>query len=112
MKICSKIRRFAMSFLRVAATQGRFATAIPAALSMPATTVFAPPARRTAVAPCRDRWTIALSIAVISHAETRLASFGKPIVGALARCHPVPILSCSQFGEGEEYELIGGSQPL
>ena len=77
MKICSKIRRFAMSFLRVAATQGRFATAIPAALSMPATTVFAPPARRTAVAPCRDRWTIALSIAVISHAETRLASFGK-----------------------------------
>ena len=112
MKICSKIRRFAMSFLRVAATQGRFATAIPAALSMPATTVFAPPARRTAVAPCRDRWTIALSIAVISHAEARLASFGKPIVGALARCHPVPILSCSQFGEGEEYELIGGSQPL
>lgn len=43
---------------------------------------------------------------------TRLASFGKLIVGALAHCHLVPILPYSQFGEGEEYELIGGSQPL
>ena len=112
MTICSKIRRFAMSFLRVAVTQGRFATATPAPFPMPVTTAFAPRARRTAAALCRGSWTTASSTALTTRAETRLASFGKPIVGALARCHPVPILSCSQFGEGEEYELIGGSQPL
>ena len=65
-----------MNFLRVAVMQGRFATVTPAPFPMPATIAFAPPVRRTAVAPCRDRWTIALSTVAISHVATRLASFG------------------------------------
>lgn len=112
MKICSKIRRFAMSFLRVAVTQGRFATATPAPFSMLAMTAFAPRAEPMVATSTSRRRSIARSTEAITLAETRLASFGKPIAGALARCHPVLILSCSQFGEGEEYELIGGSQPL
>lgn len=36
-------------------------------------------ARRTAVAPCRDRWTIASSIAAITLAATRLASLELPV---------------------------------
>lgn len=51
------------------------------------------------------------STEAITIAATRLASFGKPIVGALAHCHPVPILPYSQFGEDEEYELIGAYKP-
>ena len=112
MKIYSKIPPYVMSFLRVAVTQGRFATVTPAPFPMPATTAFASQAKHMAEAPHRGRWTIASSIAVTTRTATRLASFGKPIIGALARCYSVPILSCSQFGEGEEYELIGGSQPL
>lgn len=83
MRICSKIRRFATGFLRVAATQGRFATAMSAPFPMQAMTAFAPPARHTAVAPCRDRWTIASSIAVTTLAATRLASFELPCPSAL-----------------------------
>lgn len=48
---------------------------MPAPFPMPVTTASAPPARRTAVAPCRDRWTIASSIAVTTRAATRPASF-------------------------------------
>ena len=74
MRICSKIRRFATGFLRVAATQGRFATAMPAPFPMPATTAFAPPARRTAVATRLTIGPIALSIVAITRAATRPAS--------------------------------------
>lgn len=48
---------------------------MPAPFPMPVTTASAPPARRTAVAPCRDRRTIASSIAVTTRAATRPASF-------------------------------------
>ena len=52
---------------------------MPAPFPMPVTTASAPPARRTAVAPCRDRWTIASSIAVTTRAATRPASFELPV---------------------------------
>ena len=107
MRTCSKIRRFAMSFLRVAVTQGRFATAMPAPFPMPAMIAFAPQVEPMVVTLTSRRRSIARSTEAITLAETRLASFGKPIVGALAHCHPVPILPYSQFGEDEEYELIG-----
>lgn len=112
MKICSRIRRFVMSFLPGAVTQGRFATVTPAPFPMLAMTAFAPQAEPMVATSTSRRRSIVRSTEAITLAETRLASFGKPIVGALACCHPVPSLSCSQFGEGEEYELIGGSQPL
>ena len=112
MKICSRIRRFVMSFLPGAVTQGRFETVTPAPFPMLAMTAFAPQAEPMVATSTSRRRSIVRSTEAITLAETRLASFGEPIVGALACCHPVPILSCSQFGEGEEYELIGGSQPL
>ena len=111
-KICSRIRRFVMSFLPGAVTQGRFATVTPAPFPMLAMTAFAPQDEPMVATATSRRRSIVRSTEAITIAATRLASFGKPIVGALARCHPVPILSCSQFGEGEEYELIGGGQPL
>ena len=98
---------FAMSFLRVAVTQGRFATAMPAPFPMPAMIAFAPQVEPMVVTLTSRRRSIARSTEAITLAETRIASFGKPIVGALAHCHPVPILPYSQFGKDEEYELIG-----
>ena len=74
MRTCSKIRRFAMSFLRVAVTQGRFATAMPAPFPMPTMTAFVLPARRTAVATRLTIGPIALSIVAITRAATRPAS--------------------------------------
>lgn len=112
MKICSRIRRFVMSFLPGAVTQERFATVTPAPFPMLAMTAFAPQDETMVATATSRRRSIVRSTEAITIAATRLASFGKPIVGALARCHPVPILPYSQFGEDEEYELIGGGQPL
>lgn len=100
-----------MSFLPGAVTQGRFETVTPAPFPMLAMTAFAPQAEPMVATSTSRRRSIVRSTEAIALAETRLASFGEPIVGAL-RAATSAILSCSQFGEGEEYELIGGSQPL
>ena len=52
---------------------------MPAPFPMPATTAFAPQAKHMAEAPHRGRWTIASSIAAITLAATRLASFELPV---------------------------------
>lgn len=78
---------------------------MPAPFPMPVTTASAPPARRTAVAPCRDRWTIASSIAVTTRAATRPASFE---LSALARCNSI---SCYRILEERvEPKCLAGRQ--